>query len=114
MRILVIEDETKTAKFLKKGLGEAGFVVDVAEDGVDGLHLAQEMEFDLVDNRHLRRPSLAVRQSGQTAAGVRRHTLRRCGSSRVTGIDQNALRVYVVFGDRQPHRGIVSHVHCPV
>ena len=37
MRILVIEDEAKTAKFLKKGLGEAGFVVDVAGDGLDGL-----------------------------------------------------------------------------
>ena len=31
MRILVIEDEAKTAKFLKKGLEEAGFVVSVAE-----------------------------------------------------------------------------------
>ena len=29
MRILVIEDEAKTAGFLKKGLAEAGFVVDV-------------------------------------------------------------------------------------
>ena len=48
MRILVIEDEAKTAKFLKKGLGEAGFVVDVADDGIEGLHLAQEVEFDLV------------------------------------------------------------------
>jgi two-component system copper resistance phosphate regulon response regulator CusR len=48
MRILVIEDEAKTAKFLKKGLGEAGFVVNVAGDGVDGLHLAQEFEFDLI------------------------------------------------------------------
>ena len=48
MRILVIEDEAKTAKFLKKGLGEAGFVVDVAGDGLDGLHLAQELQFDLV------------------------------------------------------------------
>jgi two-component system, OmpR family, copper resistance phosphate regulon response regulator CusR len=48
MRILIIEDELKTAKFLKKGLSEAGFVVDVASDGLDGLHLAQESEFDLV------------------------------------------------------------------
>jgi two-component system copper resistance phosphate regulon response regulator CusR len=48
VRILVIEDESKTAKFLKKGLGEAGFVVDVAGDGLDGLHLAQELQFDLV------------------------------------------------------------------
>jgi two-component system copper resistance phosphate regulon response regulator CusR len=48
MKILVIEDESKTAKFLKKGLEEAGFVVSVAEDGIDGLHMALEMEFDLV------------------------------------------------------------------
>lgn len=48
MRILVIEDETKTANFLRKGLSEAAFVVDIARDGLEGLHLAQEMEFDLV------------------------------------------------------------------
>lgn len=48
MRILVIEDEAKTAKFLKKGLSEAGFVVDVAGDGLEGLHLTEEIEFDLV------------------------------------------------------------------
>jgi two-component system, OmpR family, copper resistance phosphate regulon response regulator CusR len=48
MRILVIEDESKTANFLKRGLGEAGFVVDVAGDGLEGLHLAQEVEFDLI------------------------------------------------------------------
>jgi two-component system copper resistance phosphate regulon response regulator CusR len=46
MRILVIEDEVKTAKFLKKGLGESGFVVEIAKDGLDGLHLALEVEFD--------------------------------------------------------------------
>lgn len=48
MRILVIEDEAKTAKFLKKGLGEAGFVVDVATDGADGLELAKALQFDLI------------------------------------------------------------------
>jgi two-component system copper resistance phosphate regulon response regulator CusR len=48
MRILVVEDEIKTAKFLKKGLTEAGLVVDVAVDGLEGLHLAQEIEFDLI------------------------------------------------------------------
>ena len=48
MRILVIEDEAKTAKFLKKGLGEAGFVVDVASNGHDGLELARNLEFDLI------------------------------------------------------------------
>jgi two-component system copper resistance phosphate regulon response regulator CusR len=48
VRILVIEDEAKTAKFLKKGLSEAGFVVNVAADGFDGLHLAQQQHFDLL------------------------------------------------------------------
>jgi len=48
MKILVVEDEVKTAKFLKKGLEEAGFVVDVAVNGLEGLHLARELEFDLI------------------------------------------------------------------
>src|ERR1700740_2161280 len=48
MKILIIEDEVKTAKFLQKGLGEAGYVVDVATDGPEGLHLAMEVDVDLV------------------------------------------------------------------
>jgi two-component system copper resistance phosphate regulon response regulator CusR len=48
MKILVIKDEAKTAKFLKKGLGEAGFVVDVAADGLNGLRMAQDTDFDMV------------------------------------------------------------------
>ena len=38
MKILVIEDELKTSGFLKKGLSEAGYVVDVAADGLGALH----------------------------------------------------------------------------
>ena len=48
MKILVIEDEAKTARFLKKGLGEAGFIADLAEDGIEGLHLGLEVDFDLI------------------------------------------------------------------
>jgi two-component system, OmpR family, copper resistance phosphate regulon response regulator CusR len=48
MKILVIEDEAKTARFLRKGLVEAGFVVDMAGDGEDGMNLALETEFDLI------------------------------------------------------------------
>ena len=48
MKVLVIDDEAKTAKFLKKGLSEAGFVVDVASNGSDGLQLALDVTFDLV------------------------------------------------------------------
>jgi two-component system copper resistance phosphate regulon response regulator CusR len=48
MKILIIEDEPKTAGFLRKGLSEAGYVVDVAGDGIQGLHLALEFDFDLI------------------------------------------------------------------
>ncbi len=48
MRILVVEDEAKTADYLRKGLGESGYGVEVALNGLDGLHLVQESEFDLI------------------------------------------------------------------
>jgi len=48
MRILLIEDEKKTAIFLEKGLREAGFSVDVARDGESGLAAARNKRFDLL------------------------------------------------------------------
>ena len=48
MRLLVVEDEAKTRAYLHKGLTEAGFVVDVAATGTDGLHLAQTGDYDLI------------------------------------------------------------------
>ena len=48
MRILIVEDEPKTAAYLKKGLDENGFVVDIAGDGETGLHLASSRIYDLV------------------------------------------------------------------
>lgn len=48
MRILVIEDEARLADYLRRGLSESGYVVDVAHDGIDGRHLALEGEYDLV------------------------------------------------------------------
>jgi two-component system copper resistance phosphate regulon response regulator CusR len=48
MRILVVEDEKKTAAFLAKGLREAGFSVDVAPDGETGLAQARAKKFDLL------------------------------------------------------------------
>src|ERR1700758_29886 len=47
-KILVIEDEKKTAAFLAKGLHEAGFSVDLAIDGLTGLNLARRAKFDLL------------------------------------------------------------------
>ena len=48
MRILIVEDETKTGDYLRQGLTEAGYVVDLARDGMDGLHLALTGDYDLV------------------------------------------------------------------
>lgn len=48
MKILVVEDERKMGEYLKQGLDEAGFVVDLVRDGIDGLHQALTSEYDLV------------------------------------------------------------------
>ena len=48
MRLLVVEDETKTAAYLRRGLEENGFVVDVARRGDDGLHMARTVVYDVV------------------------------------------------------------------
>ena len=48
MKILIVEDELKTGQYLRQGLTEAGFVVDLARDGPDGLHLALHGEYDLL------------------------------------------------------------------
>lgn len=48
MKILVIEDERKLAEYLKRALSEHNHVVDVSYDGVSGLHLAQEIQYDLI------------------------------------------------------------------
>ena len=46
MRILLIEDDIKISSFILKGLKEAGFAVDHAADGEDGLHLALHVPYD--------------------------------------------------------------------
>ena len=47
MKILIVEDESKTGDYLKQGLMEAGFMVDLTRDGVNGLHLALTESHDL-------------------------------------------------------------------
>lgn len=48
MRILVIEDEVKTADYIKKGLSASGFTVDVAVNGEEGLFAATNHPYDLI------------------------------------------------------------------
>ncbi len=48
MRILIVEDEAKTAAYVRKGLTEQSYAVDVADNGIEGLHLAGSGDHDLV------------------------------------------------------------------
>ncbi len=48
MRILVVEDDSKMAELLQRGLMTAGHIVDVALDGIKGLEKAQAMSFDAI------------------------------------------------------------------
>jgi len=48
MKILIVEDETKIGDYLKQGLSEAGFVADLARNGLDGHHQAMTEPYDLI------------------------------------------------------------------
>lgn len=48
MKLLVVEDEPKIGGYLRQGLAEAGFVVDLVHTGLDGHHLAMTESYDLV------------------------------------------------------------------
>ncbi len=48
MKLLIVEDENKIGDYLRQGLSEAGFVVDLARNGLDGHHFAMTEEFDLL------------------------------------------------------------------
>jgi heavy metal response regulator len=48
LKLLVVEDEAKAAAYLRKGLTEEGYQVEVAHNGVDGLHMASVHDYDLI------------------------------------------------------------------
>lgn len=48
MKLLVVEDEIKTGDYIRQGLSESGFVVDLARTGLDGHHLALTEDYDLI------------------------------------------------------------------
>ncbi|MFT4048026.1 MAG: heavy metal response regulator transcription factor [Solimonas sp.] len=48
MKILIVEDETKTADYLQRGLAEQGYLVEVANNGPDGQHYALQYDYDLI------------------------------------------------------------------
>jgi heavy metal response regulator len=95
MRILVIEDEQKVASFIKKGLEEEGYAVDVAADGEEGLAMGLARVHDLVI-LDIRLPKLdglrvlqGLRQDNVTAA-VLLLTVRATIEDKVLGLDAGA------------------------
>jgi len=95
MRILIVEDERKAAEYLHRGLTESGFVVDVAYNGDDGLHLALEVPYDLVvlDVGLPRRDGWSVLASMRRArrqTPVLFLTARDAVSDRVRGLEEGA------------------------
>ena len=92
MRVLVIEDEAKVASFIKKGLEENAFSVDVASTGEDGLELALGAEYHAIvldimlpgmDGLEVVRQLRAGRSSVPVLALTARHTL----EDRIVGLD---------------------------
>ena len=48
MKLLVVEDEQKTGEYLRQGLVESGFIVDLTDNGLDGYHRAMTEDYDLI------------------------------------------------------------------
>jgi len=95
MRILVVEDEKSIARFIRQGLEEAGYAVDVAEDGQEGLQYARVADYDIlvldimlpgVDGLELLR---ALRREGKKTPALML-TARDTVDDRVQGLDAGA------------------------
>jgi heavy metal response regulator len=95
VRVLVVEDEKKVASFIKRGLEEEGYAVDVAADGEEGLAMALSRVHDLIilDIRLPKMDGLrvleALRQDG-VAAPVLLLTVRATIEDKVLGLDAGA------------------------
>lgn len=48
LKVLIVEDDVETAAFIQQGLKEAGHIVDLAKDGLDGVMLAQDNFYDVL------------------------------------------------------------------
>ncbi|MFQ5846212.1 MAG: heavy metal response regulator transcription factor [Candidatus Methylomirabilales bacterium] len=95
MRLLVVEDEKKVASFIKQGLEEEGYAVDVAPDGEEGLAMALDRVHDLVilDIHLPRMDGLRVLQElrrAKLANPVLLLTVRATIEDKVLGLDAGA------------------------
>jgi len=95
MRLLVVEDEKKVARFIKKGLEEEGHAVDLAFDGEEGLAMALEQVHDLIilDIALPKMDGLQVLKKlrkGKVPAPVLLLTVRATIEDKVLGLDSGA------------------------
>ncbi len=95
MRILVVEDEQKVASFIKKGLEEEGYAVDIAAEGEEGLAMAQAGVHDLIvlDIRLPKTDGLQVLQAlrrDHVTTPVLLLTVRATIEDKVLGLDAGA------------------------
>ena len=95
MKLLVVEDDPKTAAYLRKGLSENSFVVDLAADGEEALHLADTGTYDAI----VLDVMLPIRDGWQVLRELRRSrrrtpviclTARDAVEDRVRGLDLGA------------------------
>ncbi|MGE8408237.1 MAG: heavy metal response regulator transcription factor [Pseudomonas sp.] len=94
MRLLIIEDEVRTADYLQQGLSENGYVVDCARTGPDGLHLARQQPYDLiildVNLPELDGWTVLQRVRAESATRIMMLTAHGRLSDRVKGLDMGA------------------------
>jgi heavy metal response regulator len=95
MRVLVVEDERKVAQFIKKGLEEEGYAVDLAFDGDEGLTMALDRVHDLIllDISLPKRDGLRVLKKlreEKVATPVLLLTVRAAIEDKVLGLDSGA------------------------
>ncbi len=95
MRILVVEDEKKVAGFIKQGLEEEGYAIDVAWDGSEGLSMALDGVYDLIilDINLPKLDGLKVLQEFRQSRGktpVLLLTVRAAIEDKVLGLDTGA------------------------
>ncbi len=95
MRVLVVEDETRMAEFINKGLTEAGYAVDIAEDGERGLAWTNVVDYDLIilDIMLPRRDGLDVCRTLRARGNqtlILMLTARDAVEDRVLGLDSGA------------------------
>ena len=93
MKLLLVEDETRIAEYVKKGLEHAGHVVDVVHDGLSGYDMARNEQYDvLIIDRML---------PGKSGTEV-------CASLRAEGIATPILLLTALAGSEETVTGLDS------